>query len=136
TSAAPPNRTFHPSASWAAVGRLRSKADAAGPRTSPARSDVRESFRQVTHDLDQVGLPLEADARQLRHGDTAVLDAYAIREAAIGLEEIGVALVAAQTESCGDVERHLVAAMRNAARRRPAGDLQHGERALVFAEPV
>src|ERR1700739_1918393 len=104
--------------------RERTRDNAAGLQTSPARSDARELFRQVTHDLDQVRLALESDAGQLRHGDAAVLDAYAIREAAIGLEEIGVALVAAQAESCGDVERHLMASVRNAARRRPARDLQ------------
>ena len=73
---------------------------------------------------------------KIRHGDVAVLDAHAVGETAIGLEQIGIALIAAEAEAGGDVERHLVAAMRDAAARRPAMGLQHRQRALIFAEPV
>ena len=79
---------------------------------------------------------LEADARQLGHDDVPVLDAHAVREAAIGLEQVGIALVAAEAEAGRDVERHLVSAMRDAAARRPAELLEHIERAQVFDEAV
>ena len=63
----------------------------------------------------EVGLALEADAGQVRHRDVAVLDPHAVGKAAVGLEQIRIALVAAEPEAGRDVERHLVAAVRNAA---------------------
>src|SRR6266852_7168422 len=65
-----------------------------------------------------------------------VLDANAVRETAIGLEQIGIALIAAEAEAGRDIERHLMAAMRNASARRPALGLQHRKGALIFAKPV
>jgi hypothetical protein len=47
------------------------------------------SRRQRFHLRVKIGFSLEADARQIRHGDVTVLDANAIREAAIGLEQVG-----------------------------------------------
>ena len=49
--------------------------------------------------------------------DVAGFDADRVGEAAVGLEEVGVALVAAEAEAGGDVERHLVAAVGDAAGR-------------------
>src|SRR3982750_4917230 len=72
-------------------------------------------LRQRLHFLVEIRFPLEADARQVGHGDVAVLDADAVGEAAIGLEQIGVALVAAEAKAGCDVERHLVAAVGDAA---------------------
>ena len=54
----------------------------------------------------------------------------------IGLEQVGIALVAAEAEAGRDVERHLVAAVRDAARRRPAVLLEHVERAQIFDQAV
>ena len=59
-----------------------------------------------------------------------------IGEAAIRLEKVGVAFVAAEAEAGGDVEGHLVAAMGDAAGGRPAGDAERVERAEVFAKAV
>ena len=53
------------------------------------------------------------------------LHPHAVGEAAIGLEQVRIALIAAQPEPGGDVERHLVAAMRDAAPRRPSRVVQH-----------
>ncbi len=92
--------------------------------------------RQLAHDPDQVRLALEADARQFRHGDVAVLDPHGIREPAIGLEQVRIALVAAQPQPGRDVERHLVPAMRDAAGRRPPGGPQHLQSAQVFDQPI
>src|SRR5687767_4270100 len=106
-------------------------------RSSRTRSEPStDSRRKSLHLRIKVGLALEADARQLGHGDVAVLDAHAIREAAVGLEEIGIALIAAETEAGGDVEGHLVPAVWDAAARRPAVRVQYLQRPHVFAEAV
>ena len=57
-------------------------------------------FRQFAHHPDQIRLALKADAGQLGHHDIAILDAHAIGEASVGLEEIGIAFVAAKPETC------------------------------------
>src|SRR4051794_11347756 len=69
---------------------------------------------QFAHDLDQIRLALEADARNVRHDDVTVLNPDRIRESPVGLEEIRVALVAAKPQAGGDVQRHLVTAVRDA----------------------
>src|SRR6266849_312647 len=83
-----------------------------------------------------IGLSFKTDARQIRHGDVTVLDAHAIRKTAIGLEQVGIAFIAAEAEPRCDIERHLMAAMRNTAARRPAQGLQDAERALIFAKSI
>src|SRR5438067_9198264 len=80
--------------------------------------------RKPLHLGIEIGFALKADARQIRHRDDAVLDANAVGETAIGLEQIGIALIAAEPETGRDVQRHLMPAMRDAARRRPAMGLQ------------
>src|SRR5260221_12652445 len=94
------------------------------------------SHRQRLHLRVKIGFSLEADARQIRHGDVTVLDANAIREAAIGLEQVGIALIATETETGRDIERHLMPAMRVASARPPALGLQHRECTLIFPPPV
>ncbi len=66
----------------------------------------------------------------------AIDDVNPVGEAAIGLEEIGVAFIAAQAEAGGDVERHLVAAMGDQARGRPAGLVDDIERAQIFNKAI
>src|SRR5882757_4840670 len=73
------------------------------------------SVRQLAHYLDEVGLALEADARQVRHHDMAVLNPHAVGKSAIGLEQVRIAFIAAKPKPGRDVERHLMPAMRNAA---------------------
>src|SRR3954469_14046115 len=93
-------------------------------------------LRQLAHHLNQVGLAFEADAGKLRHRDEAVLDTHAVGEAAVGLEQVRVALVASEPEASCDVERHLMAAVRDAAAPRPTALLEHIERAQVLDEPI
>src|SRR6476660_8085879 len=81
----------------------------------------------------EIGLSLEPDARQVRHGDVTVLDTNAVREAAIRLEQIGIALIAAEPKAGGNIQGHLMSAMRNASARRPAAGLQHAKGALILA---
>src|ERR1022692_3278927 len=92
------------------------------------------SRRQRLHLRIEIGFALKTDTRQIRHGDVAVLDPDAVREAAIGLEQVWIALIAAEAEAGRDIQRHLMAAMRNAAARRPALGFEHLERALIFAQ--
>src|SRR3954470_8835720 len=92
--------------------------------------------RQRAHFLDQVRLPLETDAGQVGQRHVAVLDLDAIGEAAEGLEEVGVGLVASEPEAGRDVERHLVPAVRDAAAGGPAVFLEHVERAKVLDQAV
>src|SRR3982074_3620201 len=92
------------------------------------------SRRQRPHLRIKIGFSLEPDARQIRHGDMTVLDANAIGKTAIGLEQIGIALIAAEAETGRDVQRHLMTALRNAAPPRPAAGLQHAKRALRCAQ--
>ena len=81
-------------------------------------------------------LPSKPMPGQFRHGDVAVLHADAVRETAERLEEVGVALVAAKAQAGGDVQRHLVAAVRNAAARRPSGGADDLEGAQILAQAV
>src|SRR3954470_23907252 len=94
------------------------------------------SRRQRFHLIIEIGFSFKPDAWQIRHGDVAVLDANAVGKAAIGLEQIGIALIAAEAETGRDIERHLMPTMRNAAARRPAVGFQHAERALILAEAI
>jgi hypothetical protein len=56
-------------------------------RTFPeATAPAYRSSGQGVHDRDQIRLALEADAGQLGHDDVTVVDAHAVRKAAIGLE--------------------------------------------------
>ena len=94
------------------------------------------SGRQGLHLAVKVGLALEPDAGKIRQGDEAVLDLHPIREAAERLEQVGVALVATQAQAGGDVQRHLVAAVRDAAAGRPAVFLEHVQGAQVLHQAV
>src|SRR5690348_13359444 len=80
--------------------------------TAKERSII--SRRQRLHLRVEIRLPFKADAGQIRHGDLAILDADAIGKAAIGLEQIRIALIAAEAEAGCNIQRHLVAAMGDA----------------------
>src|SRR4028118_1849425 len=69
-------------------------------RPSPTRTAPGRPARRARH-LEQVRLPFDPDARQFRHDRAPVLDAHAVREAAVGLEEVGVALVAPEPSPAG-----------------------------------
>src|SRR5436305_1007644 len=56
---------------------------------------VADSFRQSLHLRVQVGLAFEANARQFRHRDEALLHPHAVRKAAVRLKQVRIALVAA-----------------------------------------
>src|SRR3569832_3035313 len=91
---------------------------------------------QCLHFAVQIGLALEADAGQFRHGDETVLDFHAVGEAAERLDQVRIGFVAAQPQSCRDVQRLLMAAVRIAAFAQPTKQMQHVERAQVFDQTV
>ena len=91
---------------------------------------------QPPHDVVQSRLGLDADTRDVRQPDVSVCDGGAVGEASERLEDIRVGLVAAEAETCGDVERHLVTAVRNAAAWRPRMLPQHLHDAEILHEPV
>src|SRR5262245_31441617 len=71
------------------------------------------------------GFAFEAQARKFGQRDVAVLHFDAIGKTAEGLEQARIILVAAEAQARRDVGRHLMAAMRDATRGRPAADIQH-----------
>ena len=91
---------------------------------------------EFSHDLDEVRLAFESNARDIRHDDPAVLHPDAVREPTIGLEQVRVAFIAAQAESRSNVQRHLMSPVRHATARRPTGNLENFQRPLIFAQPV
>ena len=64
------------------------------------------------HHRDQVGLGLEADAGTVGQGDLAVDDVVAVGEAAERLEQVWVALVAAEPEAGGAASALLLQVVR------------------------
>src|SRR5690242_8880634 len=102
-------------------GRFVIRARAAG-QCRPTAALTIQSLRQSLHLHVKIGLTFEPYAGQFGHRDEALLHPHAIRESAVRLEKVRIALVATQAKSGGNVERHLVSAMRDATRRRPSVD--------------
>src|SRR5882757_1875231 len=76
--------------------RSRGVLDAPPSRSMTAEGLARPSppsaglLRERLHFLVEIRLALEPDAGEVRHGDVAVLDADAVGEAAVGLEQVGI----------------------------------------------
>src|SRR5664279_360113 len=87
------------------------------------------SARQVPHDLVKPRLALEADAGAVGERDEAVLDARIVGETAEVTKYAGIGFRAAQPETGGNRQRHLIAAVRKHGSARPAVVRQHLERA-------
>ena len=68
--------------------------------------------------------------------EIAVLQPRVVGEAREGAEHAGIGFRAAQAEAAGDVQRHLVAAVREQAGARPVVARQHVERAGVLHDAV
>ena len=92
--------------------------------------------RQRFHLAVQVGLPLKADAGQIRQCHVAVDNFDPVGEATERLKQVGIGLVAPEPKARGDVQRHLVTTVRNAAARGPTMLLEHLQRAQVFDQAV
>ena len=77
-----------------------------------AKLDSRALGGQLPHDAVEPGLPLEADAGPRGQVESAVLQPGVVGEARERAEYAGIRFRAAQPEAAGDVQRHLVAAVR------------------------
>lgn len=73
------------------------------------------STRQRPHLRNEIRLALEANPRQRGQAHITLLHLHPIGEPAIGLKQVRVTFVAAQAQAGRDGERHLVAAVRDAA---------------------
>src|ERR1041385_9021698 len=80
------------------------------PRAAGSPEPLR---RQRAHLGVEIGLSLKADAGQIRHDDVTVFDPHAVGKSAIGLEQVGIAFIAAKAQSRRDIQRHLVSAVRS-----------------------
>src|SRR5579864_1133670 len=94
------------------------------------------AIEQSVQRARQFGLGLEADSGNFRQRDVAVLHGNIVGESAEGLKDSGIRFVAAESQARGDVQGHLVAAVRNAALRRPAVLFEHFENAQIFDKAV
>src|SRR5271165_756270 len=81
--------------------------------------------RQRFHLAVEVGLALKADAGQIRQCHVAVDNFDPVGEATERLKQVGIGLVAPKPKARGDVQRHLVATVRNAAAWGPTMLLEH-----------
>lgn len=87
----------------------------------PLRANLKPSLcrhqlvGQVAHESVLVRFALEADADKFRHGDVSGLNPDPVGKAPERLEKIRETFIATQAEACGYVERHLEAAVRDAA---------------------
>src|SRR5260370_5516515 len=93
------------------------------------------SRRKRAHDGIERGLTLEADARPVGQREIAALQLGVIGKAAEGAEYAGIGFRAAETETAGNRERHLIAAVGEHCTARPAVALDHrdGARGLHYA---
>src|SRR5712692_4522091 len=105
----------------------------ARPGPTPCCASITADWLQHA---EQIRLLLEPDPGRVVHPYPAALDANAVRKSAEGLEQVGIGLVSAQPEPRGDIERHLVPAVRDAAAGRPAVPANGVEGAQVFDQSV
>ena len=89
-------------------------------------------LREGLQDAVQLVVGFKPDAGNSWQLNVTVFNRDTVRESAERLEDARVGLIAAQAETSRDVERHLVTAMRDTARGRPAVTLQHFQNAQVF----
>src|SRR5260370_11530780 len=94
------------------------------------------AFRQRLHNSEQFALRLETDTRNLRQLDIAVFDRYPVGKSTERLKDSWVGFVASQPQTSGNVQRHLMPSVRNAADWRPPMVLQHSQNSKVFDQTV
>src|SRR5262245_59384984 len=94
------------------------------------------SCRKRAHDRVERRLTLEADARPIGQREISALQFGVIGETAEGAEYAGIGFRAAETETAGDGERHLIAAVGEQRTARPAVTLGHLDGASVLHDAV
>src|SRR5215471_797059 len=90
------------------------------------------SRRKRAHDRVERRLTLEADARPIGQREIAALQFGVIGETAEGAEHAGIVFRAAEIETAGDCERHLIAAVGEQCTARPAVAFRHCDGARVL----
>src|SRR5439155_25171274 len=93
-------------------------------------------IRQSLHNAEQFALRLETDAGNLRKPDVAVLDRYSVGKPTERLKDSRIGFVASQSQTGGDVQRHLMPSVRNTVHWRPSIFLQRAENSEVFNQAV
>src|SRR6478752_4567915 len=88
------------------------------------------------HHIDERALFLESDSGAARKADLAVDHLDSIGEPAEWLENARIAFIAAEPETGGHIERHLVSAMGNDAAAGPSVRFDHRDGAEIFDEAV
>src|SRR5262249_17087325 len=94
------------------------------------------SRRKRAHDRVERRLTLEADARPIGQREMAALQFGVIGETAEGAEHAGIGFRAAETETAGNCERHLIAAVGEQCTARPAVALDHLDGARVLHDAI
>src|SRR5262245_56426317 len=94
------------------------------------------SRRKRAHDRVERRLTLEADARPIGQREMAALQFGVIGETAEGAEYAGIGFRAAETETAGNCERHLIAAVGEQCTARPAVALGHLDGASVLHDAI
>src|SRR6266853_270330 len=93
-------------------------------------------LRQLIQNTVQFAFRLETHTRNLWQLHIAFLDRYPISESTERLKNSWIGFVAPQTQTGGDVQRHLMSTVRNAADWRPSIILKHSENSKVFDQAV
>src|SRR5215467_7065907 len=94
------------------------------------------SRRKRAHDGIERGLTLEADARPVGQWEIAALQLGVIGKTAEGAEYAGIGFRAAETETAGNRQRHLIAAVGKQCTARPAVSLDHRDGACILHDAV
>src|SRR5256714_14150466 len=91
---------------------------------------------EPAHDGVERRLPLESDAGPFRQREIAAVQLGVIGKAAEGAEYAGIGFRAAEPETSGNGERHLIAAVRKQCAARPAVALEHCDGAGVLHDAI
>src|SRR5262245_26223209 len=94
------------------------------------------SRRKRAHDRVERRLTLEADAPPIGQREISALQFGVIGETDEGAEHAGIGFRAAETETAGNCERHLIAAVGEQCTARPAVALGHLDGASVLHDAI
>ena len=100
------------------------------------RDSACEFGRNFPHHCIQRILRFETNARTIRQVQTTIFNFCIIGKTRDHAEYAGVSLTTSETEATDDVQRHLIAAVREYRSRRPAAFLQHRQRARELRDAV
>src|SRR6266481_2217117 len=94
------------------------------------------SLDNFLHDRVEFILRFKAYTWNAGQANASILDGDTVGESTEWLEHVGIGFVATEAKPCGNMERHLVSAVRDAGSWRPAMILQHFQDAEIFDKPI